>query len=60
LIWIKSAWYKTSDPETASRAVKEYLATLNHAAFGAASDVTPKMQVKSISLIRTPSHTGVY
>ena len=29
-------------PETASRAVKEYLATLDDAAFGAASDVTPK------------------
>ena len=28
--------------ETASRAVKEYLATLDDAAFGAASDVTPK------------------
>jgi hypothetical protein len=30
------------DPEIASRAVKEYLATLDDAAFGAASDVTPK------------------
>ena len=28
--------------QTASRAVKEYLATLDDAAFGAASDVTPK------------------
>src|ERR1700730_2202957 len=35
-------WDKKRDPETASRAVKEYLATLNDAAFGAASDVTPK------------------
>jgi transposase len=35
-------WKKTRDPEAASRAVKEYLATLNDAAFGAASDVTPK------------------
>ena len=35
-------WQKTSDPETASRAVKEYLATLDDAAFGAASEVTPK------------------
>jgi transposase len=35
-------WDKTRDPETASRAVKEYLATLDDAAFGAASDVTPK------------------
>jgi hypothetical protein len=33
---------KNRYPETASRAVKEYLATLDDAAFGAASDVTPK------------------
>jgi hypothetical protein len=37
-----SEWQKTRDAETASRAVKEYLATLDDAAFGAASDVTPK------------------
>ena len=37
-----SEWKKTCAPETASRAVKEYLATLDDAAFGAASDVTPK------------------
>jgi transposase len=37
-----SEWQKTRDPETASRAVKEYMATLDAAAFGAASDVTPK------------------
>src|SRR6187399_2669976 len=35
-------WDKNRDPQTASRAVKEYLATLDDAAFGAASDVTPK------------------
>jgi hypothetical protein len=35
-------WDKKRDPETASRAVKEYLATLDDAAFGAASDVAPK------------------
>jgi transposase len=35
-------WSKTRDPATASRAVKEYLATLNDAAFGAATDVDPK------------------
>ena len=35
-------WDEKRDPETASRAVKEYLATLDDAAFGAASDVTPK------------------
>src|SRR5215475_2356502 len=35
-------WKKPSDPEKASRAVKEYVATLDDAAFGAASEVTPK------------------
>ena len=35
-------WSKTRDPAAASRAVKEYLATLNDEAFGAATDVTPK------------------
>jgi transposase len=37
-----SQWQKTADPKTASRAVKEYLATLDDAAFGAASEVVPK------------------
>jgi transposase len=37
-----SEWQKPRDPETASRAVKEYLATLDDAAFGAASEVMPK------------------
>jgi len=37
-----SEWQKTRDPKTASRAVKDYLATLDDAAFGAASEVTPK------------------
>src|SRR5690349_8041306 len=37
-----SEWSKTRDPESASRAVKEYLATLNDEAYGAATDVTPK------------------
>ena len=37
-----SEWKKTGDPEAASRAVREYLATLDDAAFGAASDVTPR------------------
>src|SRR5512138_2169036 len=37
-----SEWSKTRDPATASRAVKEYLAALNDAAFGAATDVDPK------------------
>jgi transposase len=35
-------WDKHRAPEKASRAVKEYMATLDAAAFGAASDVTPK------------------
>jgi transposase len=36
-------WRKQEiDPEGASRAVKEYLATLNDASYGAASPVTPK------------------
>ena len=35
-------WDKNRTPEKASRAVKEYMATLDDAAFGAASDVTPK------------------
>jgi hypothetical protein len=37
-----SEWSKTRDPATASRAVKEYLATLDDTAFGAATDVEPK------------------
>src|SRR5262249_23939887 len=35
-------WDKNRDPQTASWAVKEYLATLADEAFGAASDVSPK------------------
>src|SRR6187455_3005237 len=35
-------WKKRANPDQASRATKEYLATLDDAAFGAASDVTPK------------------
>ena len=38
-----SEWIKQRDPETASRAVKEYMATLDDAAFGAATKVTPKL-----------------
>ena len=37
-----SEWSKELDAQEASRAAKEYLATLDDAAFGAASDVTPK------------------
>ena len=35
-------WHKERDLEGASRAVKDYLATLNDAAFGAATEVEPK------------------
>jgi transposase len=35
-------WNKDIDPEQAQRATKEYLATLDDPAYGAASDVTPK------------------
>jgi hypothetical protein len=35
-------WDRDRDLQTASRAVKEYLATLDDAAFGAASEVMPK------------------
>jgi transposase len=37
-----SEWSRERDPATASHAVKEYLATLDDAAFGAATEVTPK------------------
>lgn len=40
-------WDTNRDPETASRAVKEYLASLDDAAFGAASDVMPKFVSRS-------------
>jgi transposase len=35
-------WNRDIDPEQASRAVKEYLATLDDPAYGTASEVTPK------------------
>jgi transposase len=35
-------WKKELDPAAASRAAKEYLATLNDASFGAATEVQPK------------------
>src|SRR5436190_7772859 len=37
-----SEWNKRGDPQGAGRAMREYLATLDDAAFGAASEVTPK------------------
>ena len=36
-----SEWNKARDPHGASRAMREYLATLDDAAFGAASEVMP-------------------
>src|SRR5664279_4297389 len=35
-------WRRDHDPARSSRAVKQYLATLDEAAWGAASDVVPK------------------
>jgi len=35
-------WHEDRDPKSASRAVREYLATLDDTAWGAASDVVPK------------------
>ena len=40
-------WNKDIDPEQAHRAVKEYLATLDDPAYGAASSVTPKFVSRS-------------
>ena len=40
-------WKKQIDPAAANRAVKEYLATLNDAAFGAATEVQPKFVSRS-------------
>src|SRR6202162_262428 len=37
-----SEWNKARDPQDASRAMKDYLATLDDAAFGAASEKVPK------------------
>jgi len=37
-----SEWNRARDPQGASRAMKDYLATLDDAAFGAASEKTPK------------------
>jgi transposase len=35
-------WHREPDPETASRSVREYLATLDDAAWGAATEIEPK------------------
>jgi transposase len=42
-----SEWNKARDPHGASRAMREYLATLDDAAFGAASEVMPKFISRS-------------
>jgi hypothetical protein len=42
-----SEWNQGRDSHRASRAMKEYLATLDDAAFGAASEVTPKFVLPS-------------
>jgi hypothetical protein len=39
-----SEWIKERDPETVSRAVKEYMATLDDAAFGGRDDVSSFVQ----------------
>src|SRR5204863_3662388 len=35
-------WHRERDPETAARSVREYLATLDDAAWGAATEIEPK------------------
>jgi hypothetical protein len=45
-------WRRDRDPQRSSRAVKEYLATLDDTAWGAASDVVPKFVSTSQQLRR--------
>src|SRR5436305_2843767 len=47
-------WQRDRDPARSSRAVKEYLATLDDKAWGAASDVVPKF----VSPSDIPRHSG--
>jgi hypothetical protein len=47
-------WHKQRDPDAASRAVKEYLATLDEAAFGAATEVEPKFVSPSDPALNGP------
>ena len=49
-----SEWSKELDAQAASRAAKEYLATLDDAAFGAASAVTPKFVSPSDPAAQSP------
>ena len=52
-------WHKDRDPARSSRAVKEYLATLDDAAWGAANDVTPKFISPSDPVAQwTGAHKG--
>ena len=52
-------WHKERDREAASRAVKEYLATLDEAAFGAATEVEPKFMSPSDPAAQwTGAHKG--
>ena len=52
-------WHKERDPQAASRAVKEYLATLDEAAFGGATEVEPKFVSPSDPAAQwTAAHKG--
>src|SRR3978361_790310 len=52
-------WHKDRNPQTASRAVKEYLVTLDDTAWGAASDVVPKFVSPSYPAAQwTGAHKG--
>jgi hypothetical protein len=54
-----SEWKPDEIKETATRAVQEYLATLDDAAFGAASSVTPKFISRSDPAAQwTGAHKG--
>ena len=48
-------WNKALDAQAVSRATKEYLATLDDAAFGVASDVTPKSAAQWTGALRGPA-----
>jgi hypothetical protein len=51
-------WKPDEINEAATRAAQEYLATLDNAAFGAASPVTPKFISRSDTAQWTGSHKG--
>ena len=52
-------WHKERDREAASRAVKDYLATLDEATFGAATEVEPKFMSPSDPAAQwTGAHKG--